>query len=196
MSGVIVGTLASLVPTYLGKWLANRRQTGIIDIGRAKISVDLSEPEKMAAALNAHAASPRVFLAYSHQDRAYVDRLAEDLESNDLRVWDDTVEIQPGDRIGRRIKEGLNTSGYVLAVLSKSSVKSPWTTKEIDAAMAREREGKWPRVIAVVVDEVTPPTVLRDKAYVDLREDYEGGLARIVEAIRGPIVMDSEKTGD
>ena len=72
----------------------------------------------------------------------------------------------------------------MLAVLSKDSLASRWAIEEMESAMIRELQGKWPRVIPVVIDDVSPPKFLLDKVYVDLRENYDEGLNRVIQAIR------------
>lgn len=184
VAGAIAVALASILPSLLGKWLAKRRWKVSLKIGPTKVSVDLSDPDSIPATLAAHTESPQVFLAYSHKDKDFVDKLVEDLRHRGLRVWYDVEQIRPGDRIVEKLRDGLSTSGYMLAILSRASVVSPWATKEIEMAMSRELEGKWPRVIPVLVGDVELPAFLSQKMYVDLRENYEDGLAQVANTIR------------
>lgn len=45
-----------------------------------------------------------VFISYSRQDKAFVDRLADDLRCGGVRVWRDVEEIAPGTNWEREIK--------------------------------------------------------------------------------------------
>lgn len=184
IGAVLAGILASIVISFLGKWLSNWRWEITLKIGTVRVAIDLSDPDQIPAALDAHTQSPQVFLAYSHKDREYADRLATDLKDRGIRVWYDIYEIRPGDSILQRLNDGLSTSGYMLAVLSEASVASHWATKEMEMAMQRESKGKWPRVIPVLIDNVQLPAFLASKVYIDLRENYEHGLERIIQAIR------------
>jgi len=44
------------------------------------------------------------FISYSRQDKAFVDRLADDLRCGGVRVWRDVEEIAPGTNWEREIK--------------------------------------------------------------------------------------------
>ena len=118
LTGVIAGGLASVAASFLAKWLSNWRWKVTLKIGPAMVKIDLSEPDRIPALIDAFAKNPRVFLAYSHKDREFVDRLANDLKNRGLRVWYDLFEIRPGDSLTQRVNEGLSTSGYMLAVRS------------------------------------------------------------------------------
>ena len=50
-------------------------------------------------------------------------------------------------------------------------------------ALEREDQGKWPRVIPVLIDDVKIPDPLRERSYVDLRQNYEAELNKIIGAI-------------
>lgn len=183
MMGILASALASAAVTFLGKWLYSRRWKLTLKIGHVKVEIDLSDPDRIPATLDAYGESPRVFLAYSHKDSEFVDRLAKDLRNRGIRVWLDSNELKPGDSIQRRLDEGLSTSGYMLAVLSKASLASQWATREMEMAMHRELKGKWPRVIPVVIDDVSPPKFLANKIFVDLGRNYEEGLDKVIQVI-------------
>lgn len=40
---------------------------------------------------------PKLFLSYSHHDREFAQRLAQDLRNNSVEIWLDQTEMKPGD---------------------------------------------------------------------------------------------------
>ena len=80
---------------------------------------------------------PSVFLSYAQPDQKVARQLAEDLRVPGVQVWFDQQEILAGDSIAERIREGIRSVDYLIVLLSESSAKSVWVSREIGAAMAR-----------------------------------------------------------
>ena len=74
-----------------------------------------------------------IFLSYSREDRDYVTKLANWLEGHGVVVWFDH-DIDYGVKWEDEIINKLDSSAVVLVVMSDSSRKSDWVSKEIDHA--------------------------------------------------------------
>jgi len=109
----------------------------------------------------------KVFISYSSNDKEFVLKLAADLKTAQVDIWLDQIEIKIGDTLINRISEGIQTSDYLIAVLSKNSIKSNWVQKELSLAMTKEINGKSIVVLPIIIDEVELPFFLRDKLYAD-----------------------------
>src|SRR5438105_1672243 len=97
--------------------------------------------------------SKKVFISYSHQDKAVVEGLAADLNSNGVDVFFDQWDIQPGDSIVDKIfTQGLAEAQLFVVVLSKASVSSRWVREELDAATIRRIEGIT-KVVPVIIED-------------------------------------------
>jgi hypothetical protein len=75
-------------------------------------------------------------------------------------------------------------SDIVLLVLSNKSIRSNWVKLEMQTAIMMEMEGLL-NVIPLKIDDCDVPLLLRSKLVVDLSEDFDTGLVRLSEAIRG-----------
>jgi hypothetical protein len=51
-------------------------------------------------------AETAAFINYQHSDSAIVDRLAEYLRNAGVKVWLDSLELQPGERLDGRDRRG------------------------------------------------------------------------------------------
>lgn len=71
----------------------------------------------------------------------------------------------------------------MLVILSKASVRSEWTKKEINTGLLRELEEKRVVVLPVLLEDCEVPLFLRDKLYADFRSDFDLGLAAVTKAI-------------
>ena len=89
----------------------------------------------------------KIFLSYSHNDRAWVDKFVNHLQKQQVSVWYDKLAIMAGDSLQDRIQHALRESSIVVAILSKESVNRPWMFFELGAAVA---DGK--RVIPVLIE--------------------------------------------
>lgn len=83
-----------------------------------------------------------VFISYSRNDSQFVEKLSITLVQNKINVWLDKWAMKPGDSLEPRIQQALSDSSYLLVVLSKSSVESPWCKKELNTGLLRELEEK------------------------------------------------------
>lgn len=126
----------------------------------------------------------KVFISYSHEDRAVVDRLAQDLRIYGFDVWIDFWSMRAGDSLLKKIGEGITEAAFFLVALSKASVASDWVNKELEVALHREFAEKRVVVIPLRLEDVAVPPFLTPKVYADFSKDYEVGLKATVEAIK------------
>ena len=84
--------------------------------------------QKISLATEGH-----IFLSYSREDRDYVTKLSNWFEGHGVVVWFDH-DIDYGVKWEDEIINKLDSSAVVLVVMSNSSRKSDWVSKEIDHA--------------------------------------------------------------
>ena len=105
----------------------------------------------------------KIFLSHTSSDKPFVRKLAADLRNNGHTVWIDEAEINIGDSLIGKIREGLDNVDYVAAVLSKKSIKSEWVIRELDIASNREIKEKKVIVLPILIEEVELPGFLNEK---------------------------------
>jgi len=126
----------------------------------------------------------RVFISHSSKDKPFVRKLVEQLKSQQLNVWLDEQEIKVGDSITSKISGGLKDSDYLVAVLSKASVASPWVQAELNSALMDQISNKGTAVLPVLIEDCDIPTLLRDRLYADFRGDFKSGLAKLLAVLK------------
>jgi len=110
-----------------------------------------------------------------------------ELQKAGLHSWLDLDKILVGDSIARQIQDGLETSQYVIAVISENSAQSDWAQSELDMALALEAGGRILKVLPVVIDhtgEEKLPVRLRGRAFADFRRNFSEGLFDLTRSIR------------
>jgi len=107
--------------------------------------------------------SNRVFISYARSDREYVDRLARYISDAGFEVWYDR-SIEAGSSFGDRIREAIDSSAALIAVLTPESVASKWVLREISYADQRNMP-----VVPLLLADCDRPIELARIQYHDVR---------------------------
>ena len=128
-----------------------------------------------------------IFLSHSHADKPFARKLAADLRKAGHAVWIDEAEINIGDSLIEKIREGLDQVDFVAAILSSASIASPWVTRELDIASNREIKEMRVVVLPLLLEQVELPGFLKGKFYGDFTNTsrYDEMLALLVRKL-GP----------
>ena len=119
--------------------------------GRGKMLLEEMESEFAPAASTDNASEqpePRpdyewdAFIAHASEDKEpFVRELATEL-AKEFKVWYDDFTLKVGDRLRRKIDEGLARSRYGIVVLSKNFFNKHWPQEELDGLAQREVNGR------------------------------------------------------
>lgn len=128
-----------------------------------------------------------IFLSHNHADKPFVRKLAADLRLNGHIVWIDEAEIEIGDSLIEKIRDGIDRMDFLAAIISQKSLESEWVKKELDLATNRELEEKRVVVLPLLVEEVQLPGFLKGKLYADFRDEsnYDNSLKLLLRKL-GP----------
>jgi hypothetical protein len=124
-----------------------------------------------------------VFISYSHDDSEFVDKLALNLVQRNVYIWLDKWELSVGDSLLDKIQAAITEASALIIILSKSSVKSGWVRKELNAGLVRELDEKRVIVLPLLLEDCEIPMFLKEKMYADFRNDFDKGLQSVSEAI-------------
>ena len=123
------------------------------------------------------------FICHASEDKSFVDSLAQHMDKKGLDLWYDKREIKVGDSIVERISDGLNRATHLIVVLSRTSVVKSWVQRELSSWLMRQLGDQSIKVLPVLREDCTIPTLLIDIKYADFRGSFDHGLAELVEAI-------------
>lgn len=126
-----------------------------------------------------------IFLSHNSADKAFVRRLAKDLENQGVRFWLDEAEIKVGESLIEKIRTGIDRVEYVAVVLSPDSVASTWVQREVDVAMNQEISGRHVKVLPIMYRECELPGFLLGKKYADFKNEarYNEAFAELIRSI-------------
>jgi hypothetical protein len=135
-----------------------------------------------------------IFISYVHENLQQVERLCRDLREYGLEYWRDREHIMPGvpwkDAIRRKIQKG----AFFVACFSREYTKRTSTYMNEELALAVEELRKRPAHVAWFIPvlftkgslperEIGGGRTLHDLQWVDLSQDWEVGMRRIVAAV-------------
>jgi hypothetical protein len=123
-----------------------------------------------------------VFISYSRQDKAVMDRIAELLQERGINVWVDNEDLFPGaPSWEEEIEKAIGGASAVIVLLSPDSKKSKWVRREVAFA---EQSSK--RIFPVLVrggEKTSVPIRVFTSQRVDIRQNEEIGLRVLCEEI-------------
>jgi tetratricopeptide (TPR) repeat protein len=113
----------------------------------------------------------RIFLSYGHdQNEPLVERIRHDLSAAGFDVWIDHDEIVPGEEWRRRIVDGLMSTDWALAFLSKHSTRDPGVCLDEIAIALNIRGGIISTILVENASDVDPPVTLSHIQWLDMHD--------------------------
>ncbi len=122
-----------------------------------------------------------VFISHSSLDKVFVYRLATEFHAIGVRTWIDDKQIKVGQRISRRIMDGVFSCDYFLIVLSRNSEKSNWVKHELESAYFEAVSKRKDVILPILLDNVPVPNELKNVKYADFRNGFEKGFKELVK---------------
>ncbi len=141
---------------------------------------------------------PYVFVSYVREDRDHVERLCTVLKRNGVEVWLDHDRIRPGERWQIAIRRAIEEGAFFIACFSSAYATRAKSYMNIELAIAVEELRQRPTdrawFIPILFEGGTVPDrpigggeTLRDIQWVDLCEDWESGVQRVMQVVRPEI---------
>ena len=129
-----------------------------------------------------------VFISYAHEDYEVVKRLYKDLIQAGTEAWLDKEKILPGQRWESVVRKAIESSRYFLAIISSNLVsKRGYVHREFKKGLEILEEFPESEIylIPVRLDDSEPPyQKLKELHWVDLFPDWEGGVEKILLALK------------
>lgn len=127
---------------------------------------------------------PGVFLSHSSKDKAFVLRLAADLAMRRIPVWLDSWEMSLGDSLYHSIFNGIDQSGFLIAIISQDALESGWVARELRAALRKERASGQKFILPIRISPVALPRSLAGRIFADFSGSYFEGLEKLLTELK------------
>ena len=134
----------------------------------------------------------KYFLSYARKelDQKFARCLVEAFKEQGLQVWRDTEQIDPGDVLSGRIKNGIKLCQRLICLVSTSTDKSVWCSRELSYAS----DHKKPIVAVVLVKGAAMPEETKGLVHIDVsaevrhaevrHEDFHQAVTKVIEQLR------------
>ncbi len=113
-----------------------------------------------------------VFISYSSKDRDRVEALKAKLDAAGIRVWTEQ-EITPGQNLAEEIRKVIESSRYMVVLVSENSLNSEWANFETGVALSKVKEQGKIRILPVIdsdIDQSRLPYGLRNFQATDAQD--------------------------
>src|SRR6476620_11717763 len=121
----------------------------------------------------------QIFISYSRKDINFVRKLAGGLEKCGSEGWWDLTDLRGGDDWPRVIPAAIESSQYVIVVLSPNSAVSDWVEKEYTQALSLRK-----KIIPIMLANSRVPFALNTINYIDFTgEDYAASLNNLLATL-------------
>lgn len=133
-----------------------------------------------------HPCRQLVFISHSSVDKAFVTKLAAELQEHGIASWVDEAELHFGDSLLTKLSDAIEQIALVLAVISESSVDSAWVRQELEWAMTKEIRDRRITVIPILIQQCDIPFFLLNKLYADFTKSasFAVMVSRLAASIR------------
>ncbi len=111
-----------------------------------------------------------VFISHASEDKKdIVEPLVQVLKENGIRCWYDKDDIGWGDSIVGEVNDGLESSKYVVFIITRTFLDKKWTHIELNTTLNMQITSGEKKVLPIVVGDIQPyelPLLLQDKKYI------------------------------
>jgi hypothetical protein len=129
----------------------------------------------------------KVFLSYAHADRTLAQKVAEGLKRKGFDVWENLIDIFPGENWADKIGQALRESEAMVVLLTPDSLNSPYVNSEINYALgSKAYKGRLIPVVVGSPDSLPDlPWILKRLQMIQLpkRGKQEEGIEKIAATL-------------
>jgi len=185
--------LANVVKPAIEKRLAAIEQNKVTTLGFRRVEKPAVAPPirgPVQPHLHRQTAKLDVFLSHASEDKDAIARpLYQALIEADLTVWFDEAVLRLGDKLRRKIDEGLARCNYGVVIISPNFLDKEWPQREIDGLAAREIAGGktmilpvWHDIDHAAIAQKSP--TLADRVAAKSTEGIPALVTKIVQVVR------------
>lgn len=128
----------------------------------------------------------KIFLSYSHRDKALVREVRSYLPKH-ISAWIDDDELLIGADLKVLIRNVIQEEAdFVIVFLGREAIQSEWVKKELTWALDREKEIGRVFVLPILLDDIwmqIEPKEFRDRLYLTCFDQSQTGVRALAEKL-------------
>lgn len=126
----------------------------------------------------------QVFLIYARGDREVARQIFQKIEAEQISIYVNECELQSEDSIAKCLENTISAQDYLLVLVSSNSINSPWFQRELGEILSTDLTLRDITLLPVLVSDCQLPEFLWSHQFLDLRNNFDGGLNQLSEQIR------------
>ena len=113
----------------------------------------------------------KIFFCHSSEDKSFVRELI-NLLPKTLQSWLDEDKLYVGQNLRQTLQSAIESSHFVVAILSRTSIKSDWVKYELKVALEKESATNRVAILPIVIDPIQEllPDFIRGRHYLYLHD--------------------------
>jgi len=127
-----------------------------------------------------------VFLCHNSDDKPFIKIINDKLKQGQVNTWLDEEQLSPGKTWQTELEEQISSIGSVAVFVGKNGL-GPWQANEIRAFLSEFVNRGCPVIPVILPDAPSVPELpifLKQMTWVDLRKEFQGGISRLVKAVK------------
>jgi restriction endonuclease Mrr len=136
---------------------------------------------------------PRVFVSYAASDRAFADRLIDQLRDSEVAVHVDRVNLKHGDQMLSAMRSQIEAADFLVLLLSPQALESPWVPRELEYAVSTELRQRSITVVPLKVQPCRVPHYLEAWMVIDATRDFEKAVHKLAGLLRAAPLVQLER---
>jgi hypothetical protein len=131
-----------------------------------------------------------VFISYTHDDNALAQRISVALDRADIHTTSQAWDVSSAQDLMAQLQDTIKASDVVVLLLSPAVETNRWVGAESEHTLSLDLDRRDIELIPVLSAPMDLPSVLRDRAVVDLTRDVTEGLRQLVAQIEATSRID------
>lgn len=131
-----------------------------------------------------HQYSRKVFISHSSKDKLFARKLRLRLIKEGFQAWLDEEEVLVGHDFIGKLESSLNSSDFVIIVLTPNFTSGPWAKEEYRQALTRQISENRTILLPVLKHKCEIPEFLKSKHYANFQSNFEVGFKALSDSIR------------
>lgn len=138
------------------------------------------------------AEKPKIFMSYSSEDKEIADDISNKLKEAGFE-FSSSYNLNPGDSIISLTRRNLESSDYLIVLISQAALKSDWVKFEMSEALSKDWFQREITVLPVIIEKCRIPDYLKKSKWIDISKNYIKGIKKMIEQIEIALKIDLRK---
>jgi len=135
----------------------------------------------------------RVFVSYSYEDKEIADKIFHKLKERKKFYINNFFEISIGDTFDKTLKQDITSNDFILLLITKNFVESPWIKNEFTDNFLQELDYRDITLIPIVMNKTPIPEIFSKYQYFSFSNKFENQIDALITQIENIPDIDFSK---